>query len=206
MSSNFFSLPREIRDQIYEPVLLHREPIDPWVDYNGHQKLTPGLLRANKAVHREASSLFYARNCFGFVMGSPEDVASFLGQIGRSNVDYIRHIYVDFPMFLHLNPGDVTLRDESVGLLANIQSSCTTLSTLTTSLDSTNTMELKLDALDNPKVGMEALKLANAHFRAIRLREIIVQTSEDDPKDKISVRSFSDFKNDDDDSYGYGED
>ena len=33
MSSNFFSLPHELRDRIYELVLLHQELIDPWVDY-----------------------------------------------------------------------------------------------------------------------------------------------------------------------------
>jgi hypothetical protein len=222
MSSNFFSLPRELRDQIYEPVLLHQEPIDPWVNYNRRQKLTPGLLRANKTVHREASSLFYAQNRFDFTMGTPKDVASFLGQIGRNNADYIRHICVDFPKFLYLDPGDVTLEDDSVGILTNIQSGCANLSTLTTSLYSTNAMELRLDALDNPKVVTEALKLVNTHFRAISsLQEIIVEVYEDGPSDHIRRkmeshgwtistteyvkeedfdRSFSDFEYDD---YGY---
>ena len=34
MSSNFFNLPRELRDRINELVLLHQELIDPWVDYD----------------------------------------------------------------------------------------------------------------------------------------------------------------------------
>jgi hypothetical protein len=55
--------------------------IDPWVDYKQRQKFTPGLLRANKTIHREASSPFYAQNRFDFTMGTPEDVASFLRQI-----------------------------------------------------------------------------------------------------------------------------
>lgn len=186
MSSNFFSLPQEIRDQIYELVLLHQELIDPWVDGNRRQNLTPGLLRANKAVHREVSSLFYARNRFDFTMGTPEDVASFLGQIGRNNADHIRHICVDFPAFLYLEPGDVTLEDDSVGILGNIQNGCANLSTLTTSLHSTNSMELRLDALDNPKIVNEALKLVNTHFRAISsLQEIVVEVYEDGPSDHI---------------------
>ena len=219
MPSNFFSLPREVRDQIYEPVLLHQELIDLWVDYDRRQKLTPGLLRANKTVHREASSLFYAQNRFDFTMGTPEDVASFLGQIGRNNADYIRHICVDFPKFLYLDPGGVTLEDDSVGILANIQSGCANLSTLTTSLYSTNAMELRLDALDNPKVMTEALKLVDTHFRAISsLQEIIIEVYEEGPSDHIrrkieshgwtiSIkeyveeeafdRSFSDFEYDD---------
>ncbi|KAL8721129.1 MAG: hypothetical protein Q9181_007775 [Wetmoreana brouardii] len=186
MSSNFFSLPPEIRHQIYELVLLHQEPIDPWVKYNRRQELTPGLLRANKTVHRETSLLFYAQNRFDFTMGTHEDVASFLGQIGRKNADYIRHIYANFPELLNLDPGDVTLEDESVGILAKIQSSCANLRTLTTSLYSTNAIELNLDALDNPKVVTEALKLVNTYFRAISsLQEIIVEVYEDGPSDYI---------------------
>ncbi len=222
MSSNFFSLPREVRDQIYELVLLHQELIDPWVDYDRRQKLTPKLLHVNKTIHREASSLFYAQNRFDFTMGTPEDVASFLGQIGRNNADYIRHIYVGFPKFLYLDPGDVTLEDDSVGILANTQSGCANLSTLTTSLYSTNAIELRLDALDNPKVVTEALNLVNTHFRGLSsLQEIIVEVYKDGPSDyirrkmeshgwTISIseyveeedfdRSFSDFEYDD---YGY---
>lgn len=218
MSCNFFSLSRELRDQIYELVLLHQELIDPWVDYYLRRKLTPELLHVNKTIHREASSVFHAQNRFDFTTRTPEDVASFLGQIGRNNADYIRHICVDFPKFLYLDPGDVTLEEDSVSILANMQSGCANFSTLTTSLYSTNAMELRLDALDNPKVVIEALKLVNTHFRAIlSLQEIIVEVYEDGPSDHIrrkmeshgwtiSIaeyveedfdRSFSDFGNDD---------
>ncbi|KAI4199390.1 MAG: hypothetical protein LQ348_001890 [Seirophora lacunosa] len=219
MSSNFFGLPREIRDQIYELVLLHQEPIDPWVDYNRPQKLNPELLRANMTVHREAGSTFYGQNRFDFTMGTPEDVASFLGQTGRNNANYIRHIHIDFSKFHHLDAGNVTLEDASVGILANIQSSCTNLSTLTTSRYSTFAMELRLDALDSPEVATEALKLADTHFRAFpSLHEIIVEVYEDGPSDHIRReteshgwtistteyveeedfdRSFSDFGSDD---------
>lgn len=223
--ASFLSLPSELRNGIYELILLHEEPIDPWFDYNRRQKLTPGLLRANKAVHREASSLFYAQNRFDFTKGTLEDVASFLEQIGSNNAAYIRHICVDFPRFLYLDPSDVTLEEESVGILANIQSGCANLSTLTTSLYSTNAMELRLDNLDNPKIVTEALKLVDTHFRAISsLQEIIVEVYEDGPSDHIRrrmkshgwtistteyveeedwSRSFSDFDYDD---YSYGGD
>ena len=77
MSTNFLSLPRELRDQIYEHLVVHREPIDPWVDYNRRYKLTPGLLRANETIHHEASLLLYTQNRFDFTMCASEDVASF---------------------------------------------------------------------------------------------------------------------------------
>lgn len=70
-------------------------------------------------------------------------------------------------MLHYLDPGDVTLEDDSVGILANIQSGCANLSTLITSLYSINAMEHRLDALDNPKVATKALKLVNTHFRGL---------------------------------------
>ena len=187
--SNFFSLPCELRNQIYELVLLHQEVINPWDCYDLRQlrqELTLELFNVSKIIHREASWLFYAQNRFDFSMGSPEDVASFLGQIGRNNSDCIRHICVDFPKFSYLDSGDITLEDDSFAILANIQSCCTSLRALTTSPDSTNAMELRLDALDSPKVVAEALKLADTHFRAISsLQEIIVNVYEDGPSDYI---------------------
>jgi hypothetical protein len=210
---------------IYELILLHQEPINPWVDYNRQQKLTPGLLRANKTVHGEASSLFYGQNCFDFTMTAPEEVVSFLEQIGSNNAGYIRHIFINFPKFLYLDSGDVTLEESSVSILAHIQSGCANLSTLTTSQHSTNAMELKLYNLDNHKVATEVLELVDTRFRAILpLQEIIVEVYGDGPSDHIRRRmkshgwtisiieyveeedwdrSFSDFDYDD---YGYGDD
>ena len=189
MSSNFFSLPRELRGQIYELVLLHREVINPRVEsslwFSRPQfKLNTELLHVNKTIHHETSSLFYSQNRFDFTMGYPEDVASFLGQIGRNNADYIRHICVDFPNFL-FDPV-VTLDDYSVRILANIQSGCANLSTLTTTRRSTDMWEHRLNALCNPKVVTEALKLVNTHFRAISsLREIIFEVYHDGPSDHM---------------------
>lgn len=186
MSSNFSSLPSELRNRIYELRLVFEEPIDPRSVYNRRQELTPGLLRVNKAIHREASSLFYAQNRFDFTLSTPEDVASFILKIGSNNAGYIQHVYVDFPNFTYLDPGDVTLEQDSVSIFAKIQDGCVNLSTLTTSLYSTNAMELRLDNLDNPKVVTEALKLVNTCFRAVpSLRRIIVEVYEDGPSDYI---------------------
>ena len=219
--SNFFSLPRELRDQIYELVILHQEPIDPWADYGPPYNLAPELLRTNKTINREASLLLYSQNRFDFTSSTPENVASFVEQIGRNNADNIRHICVDFPKFRYLDLGDVTLEDDSVDIFGTLQSGCASLSTLTTSRYSTNAMELRLDALDNPKLVTEALKLVNTLFRTVStIQKIIVEVYEDGPSDyirremdnhgwTISVAkheeddfegSFSDYEYDD---YGY---
>jgi hypothetical protein len=231
MSANFLKLPRELRDRVYELCLLHQEPIDrwieydPWIDFDQRQELTPGLLRANKTVHREASSLLYAQNRFDFTMATPKDVASFLRTIG-GNADYIQHVCINFPNLRDLEPGNVTLEESSISILANIQSGYVNLSTLTTSVHSTNAMVLKLDALDYPKIITEALKLVDARFRAISsLQEIHVEVYEDGPSDYIrrkmeshgwtvsaieyveewgSDRSFGDFEDDRDWDHDYG--
>jgi hypothetical protein len=131
--ADFLTLPSELRNRVYELCLLHQEPLDPWTNYNRRQELTPGL-RANRTIHREASSLFYTQNRFNFTMATPKDVASFLGTIGRNNADYIRHICVNFSNLRDLEQGNVTLEEGSNIILANIQSGCTNLSTLSTSL------------------------------------------------------------------------
>jgi hypothetical protein len=228
MSANFLDLPSELRNRVYELCLLHEEPINPWIDQIQRQELTPGLLRANKTVHCEASSLLYAQNCFDFAMTTPEDVASFLRTIGNINACCIRHVCVDFPTLRDLEPGNVTLEEDGDSILASIQSGCTNLRTLTTSLSSTHAMELRLDALDNPKIVTEALTLVNTHFRAISsLQDIIVEVYDDGPSGYIrrtmedhgwtvstteyveewgSYRSFGDFEDDWDHDYGYDDD
>ncbi|TAQ88223.1 hypothetical protein B7494_g3443 [Chlorociboria aeruginascens] len=210
MSANFLKLPGELRNRVYELCLLHQEHIHPWIGYT-RQEITYGLLRANKAIHREASSVLYGQNCFNFTMATPEDLASFLETIGRKNTDCIRHVYIDFPEFHYLDPEHVILEEGSLAILANIRSGCANLSTLTTSLYSTNAMELRLDALDFPKIISEALELVNTRFQTISsLQEIIVEVYENGPSDyirrkmesygwKISVES--DIEDDWDDDY-----
>ncbi|KAF2807990.1 uncharacterized protein BDZ99DRAFT_70906 [Mytilinidion resinicola] len=187
MSTNFlFSLPSELRNNIYEHLLVLQEPIEclthPWLGQSQLGALTPGLLLVNKAVHREASSLLYAQNRFNLAVPDSELVTAFLDQVGCNNAKHIRHIYLNFPEFGSLDRHDVTIQDGSLRILAKIQRECTNLSTLTTSLNSTNNTELELDELDSPNIAAEALALVDAQFRAIlSLQEIIVEVYEEGP-------------------------
>ncbi|KAF5643416.1 Benzoylformate decarboxylase [Fusarium tjaetaba] len=181
---SFFGLSGELRNAIYKIILLQSEPVDPWLRC-GLQVLT-GLFRVSKTVHHEASLLFYSQNCFDFAGRDPETIASFLRQIGTRNASSIRHIIIDFPEFIHLDPGDITIDEESVEILGNILSSCTSLSTLRTSLHSTWNMEVRLDNLDHDSIATEALHLVNTHFRAIpSLPEIILEVYEDGTRDSL---------------------
>ncbi len=185
MSTTFFNFPSELRNRVYELCLLPHESINPWISHT--EKPTTGLLRVNKAVHREASSLFYAESRFDFITANSEDIDSFLQTIGRSNAGNIRHVYVSFPKLLLPQVDDVTLEESSNAIFVNIQSGCPNLRTLTTCLNSTNAMEQRLDALDNPKTASDALTLVDTCFRAIlSLQEIFVEVYEkDDANDHI---------------------
>src|SRR6267378_462517 len=91
---NFLSLPGELRNRIY--------------------KLTPGLLRTSKTVHREASSLLYSQNRFDFTEVSLKMAASFLEKIGRINANSIRHIILLFPTVCLDPHDDYTFKDDRV--------------------------------------------------------------------------------------------
>ena len=195
MSANFLKLPSELRNRVYELCLLHHEPIIPWGYFNQRRGLTPELLRANKTVYREASSLLYTQNRFDFFMATPRDVASFLRLIGDNNANCIRHICVDFPAIRERETGNVTLEGDSDGVLTNIQSSCANLRTFTTSLTSTYAMDLiiMLSIVDNAKIVTEVLPLANTRLRAISsLQDIIVEVYEDITSDDMRRKMEND--------------
>jgi hypothetical protein len=169
--TNFLSLPRELRNQIYVYVLVDEDYINLGTLYYP-RPLSPQLLRTNKTIHNEATEVLYSLNRFDFAMYDPNLLSLFLDKIGPNNLNYIRHIRIDFPTFQYLDPGDVTLTDESVRILEKLKDCCGNLKTLTTSRSSTNHMERRLDDLEHPKVVSEALKLVDARFRAISsLRE-----------------------------------
>ncbi|KAL5344435.1 hypothetical protein ACLOAV_010695 [Pseudogymnoascus australis] len=186
--TNFLDLPGELRNRIYELCLLHKEPLALWTGFNQRRELSPGLLRANKAVHHEAVSLFYARNRFDFTIATPKRIALFLQTIGRKNAGHIQHLYVDFPKFSYQEPGDATLSDDSTSIFSSIQGSCANLSTLTAFVDSVLYIEFALYGLDNPESISKLLKLVDDLFKATSplLKGIIVGVYNNDPSNFIT--------------------
>jgi hypothetical protein len=182
MPTNFLSLPSELRNNIYEQLLILHEPIDirpHWCWLFPPGTLHPKILLANKTVHREASSLLYAQNCFDFSGCGSEKAITFLYQIGRKNASHIRSIEIYFPSFYALGDPDVIITDDSIRFLTSIKSNCTNLSTLKISLGSVNYMLLRLDALDSPRSVSKALALLDTQFRAISsLKEVIFEVYE----------------------------
>jgi hypothetical protein len=199
MPANFLSLPGELRNKIYEQLLVLEEPItypgNQWGTGNLSHRLTMSLLLANKTIHREAISLLYAQNQFDFTSCDLEHVAMFIDRIGHDNARYIQHVSIDFPNFSFLGtllvPSNLTLKeeeeeedddddDDSNHILRIIQTNCNTLRTLTMSLHRSSCTNVMLDILDQPEKAVEALALANDEFRTIRsLSEIIIKVCEE---------------------------
>jgi hypothetical protein len=177
LSVNFFSLPSELRNKIYEQLLVPQEPVACWIKpcvLFQKEGLTPALLRVNKAVHSEASSILYAQNRFDFTFCNHETVTSFLERIGRNNASCVLNVRIDFPKlhFLDFSDQHFTLDDGSVRILTKIQSVCTKLSTVTTTLYTST--------IPNTVVA-KALELVDACFKAFpSLPEIIVELNEDE--------------------------
>lgn len=166
MPTNFLSLPRELRDQIYAYVLVDEEHIEPstWIIAS----YRPQILLTNKMIHAEATEIFYTHNCFAFTGHSGDDlVDSFFARIGRENSKYIRHVRINFPMFKYLDPSDVSLTEKSVGVLEKLRDCCGNLRTLTTSRYSTYDTERRLDIFEHPEIIAEAIKHVDTHFQAI---------------------------------------
>jgi hypothetical protein len=57
MSTNFLSLPSELRNKVYKQLVVLQEPVDPW---DHVYELAPEL-RVNKMIHREACPVILIR-------------------------------------------------------------------------------------------------------------------------------------------------
>ncbi|KAF5603814.1 uncharacterized protein FSUBG_7063 [Fusarium subglutinans] len=160
---SFLYLSGELRNAIYEIILVQSKPIDPWLR-RGLQVLTR-LFYVSKTVHRKASLLFYSQNCFNFAKRDPKKITSFLEQIDARNASSIQHIIIDFPESLH-DPSDVLTDEDTASILGDIKS--------------------RLDNLDYYSIATKMLHLVNTHFKAIpSLPEIILEVYEDGPSDSL---------------------
>lgn len=184
MPANFLDLPSEIRNDIYEKLLVLQEPIiglmNHWYFGLGFGGLTPGLLLVNRRIHEEASSLLYAQNCFDFSTYCSNDISEFLKTIGHKNAQYIRNVRLDFPILENLHQQSVSIESDSAKTLEEIRNACSNLNSITISLISTQDEESKLAA--NPSIIPEAIALVDIHLRTIpSLQNIIVEVYKDGP-------------------------
>ncbi|KAI8948200.1 hypothetical protein F4801DRAFT_469400 [Xylaria longipes] len=191
MAMNFFSLPAEIRLQVYSELLVLPEPIvfeadsgppSPPLFRSNRDGLCPALLRVNKQVYSEASSLLYSNNRFRFPdifvsissATNSAHIAPFLRQIG-SQASLIRYICITIPAFLVFYDSQqdrVMFHEPHIKNLELIRDTCTSITTLELSVPP-DPAKYAID--DWPLLAAEALDLLNTHLKAIPpLKEIVV--------------------------------
>ncbi|TGJ86688.1 hypothetical protein E0Z10_g2014 [Xylaria hypoxylon] len=187
---NFFGVPTEVRLQIYSELLVLPEPIvfgagygapSPPLFRSNRGRLCPALLRVNKQVHSEASSLLYSNNRFRFPVIftsmsfaiNRAHIAPFLCQIG-SQASLIRYICISIPAFptFFTSPQDkATFREAHSNNLELIRDTCTSITTLELSVPPDHAD----DVFDDSPMAAETLDLLDTHLKAITsLKEIIV--------------------------------
>ncbi|CAH0055310.1 unnamed protein product [Clonostachys solani] len=173
----FFRIPREIRDQIYEELLVHSgcifldviwsRPASLGFTFNNRLlPISPEILRLNRRVHQEATEVLYGKN--QFQIENVNNFTRFLGDIGPANSALLRHLIIPFPYFKE-DGGVVAVRTDSVGMRAIdlIQSKCQNIVVLETCLFSSNLVESKLDTLGHPEAVNQALDLFMDKFCAM---------------------------------------
>ena len=98
----FLALPGEIRNRIYRFVVVAERPFT--VKLQWTRTLDTALLRVNKQVFEEASSIFYAENAFRFpealFVGAPIlQQLQTLYRIPRPRLRMLRNIILDVPVW-----------------------------------------------------------------------------------------------------------
>lgn len=93
---NFFTLPREIRDCIYELVLVYEHRDMRFEKPRDEPQVDPSILRTSKQIHHETSLILYSKNTFR--IGDPASTLRWLNRIGPNNLKFLRsiHLWVDF--------------------------------------------------------------------------------------------------------------
>ncbi|GES63071.1 hypothetical protein PENSUB_579 [Aspergillus terreus] len=143
MPANFFTLPGELRNQIYH-LLTSAEPVNPW-SKRGHN-LATNLIRTNKTIQREAAWVLYGGNIFDFrpPVHLLYEGDAFLDRIGPHNARHIRHIQFDMFLLLFEDPREYRMFDAILRMFSKIQSDCSNLKTLVVSQVSFTVLEILL--------------------------------------------------------------
>lgn len=197
-----FCLPRNIRDKIYQRVLVIPHPLYIFTDGNSQKVglFAPekparwlALLHANRQLHAEAVATLYGSHQFVLVDTTRNQanlLQSFLDLIGSVNAGYLRHICINFPAVVTASENvagdsaeDVTstLQEEGLRGLKLIQERCRGVTTLEAYVHSENSRGLVAAAAGRPGVGASphtrlALAEVEAQLKAIRsLKKVIIR-------------------------------
>lgn len=90
--TSFFSLPPEVRVQIYKYALTREGKIMAQIREGRSRTITPSLLRICKQVHNEASPILYGEN--NFIVHYPKEFLDWVKVIGPENVRRLKRLWL----------------------------------------------------------------------------------------------------------------
>ena len=187
--TSFFSIPRAIRNNIYERVLIVAHPVFHFQDAGSRvETFAPdrpfrwlSLLYTNRQMHNEAIPVLYGMNNFSLVDSTPKQVGlvqTFFDCIGSVNAGLLSHLCINFPVAESIEgqPGNVKVRDDSLQTLKLLRGKSTNLTTLETFIYGRTSMGLTETDQDNSQFTQDGLSQINAQLKAIpSLNRVIVR-------------------------------
>lgn len=186
---NIFSLPREIRVQIYKQILIVDHPVFLFQDASSRvETFAPdrpvrwlSIMYTTRQLHRETSSILYGMNVFNLVDSTSNQtklLQDFLNSIGRVNASTLSHLCINFPKIdcVQGDTGQFELTKESLQSFMLLQDRLNSLKILETSIYSKETLGLNgLDLNDGYAIA-KALSLVEMQVKNIpRLSRFIVR-------------------------------
>lgn len=182
-SSNFLSLPINVRNNIYERVLAVPQPLHIFQDTGCPvESFIPGkpyqwlaLLYTNRQISAEAKAALYRVNSFMFqdVDRRPSNdspLEAFIRSIGPSNAGSLSQLCINFPVTENVH-GEIKIREDSLRRLKLLQKECTNLTTLETLVFSESSKFLIEQNVNSVR---EIFWEINTQFRCISLLERII--------------------------------
>lgn len=173
MPTDFLYLPSELRNGIYERVLIFKHPM--FMNEMDLGNWTPdvpwGIFHVSKTVRHEACSVFYTQNCFRY---TPYD----LDQLDVQNASYIQHLAIDFPRLL-------------CGLYNLLQDEVSTLDAIRRKWLNLKTIKLTREWIMSRGFGglVNFIPLVNRHLKTIpTLETIIVELFPDETNERVRTR------------------
>ncbi|KAI1845893.1 hypothetical protein JX266_007980 [Neoarthrinium moseri] len=145
--ANLLSIPREIRHDLYQRLLVARQPLFLFLDNRDPRSVemfAPGkpfqalaIICTNRQIHAEAAAVLYGLNHFIFLDNARHQVElirSFLGLIGRRNAGLLGYLSINFPVVEVAGDleGNFVLREDSLATLMLLKDRCTQLKQLET--------------------------------------------------------------------------
>jgi hypothetical protein len=193
---SIFSLPVDIRNNIYRRVLIVPHPLYLFQDTGSQvvETFAPdrpsrwlALLYTNRQIHDEARAVLYGLNSFTFMDTTQHQgglLQSFLNCIGSINAGLLSHLCINFPVVESVDgqPGQAILREDDLYSLKLLQDKCTKLTTLETLIYGRNSRCLINPSYDDSQFIREALSQIDAQLKAIpSLEKIIVRSYDGTP-------------------------